>query len=73
MSIIRYFDATIDGHRRIQVVTAEDENGFDGLHGLEKPREFRPDELPTDFASWKCYEAFAVTDAVVEVMSRDGD
>lgn len=73
MSITRYFDATIDGHQRIQVVTADDESGFDGLHSLDKPREFQPDELPADFASWRRYEAFAVSGLVVEVKSRNGD
>lgn len=52
--ITRYFDATIDGWRRITVVTGSKDSDFDGFHD-----EIEPEDLPPDFSTWQRYDVGA--------------
>lgn len=67
--ITKYFDATVEGHRRIAVVSAETDDII-----AETPEAGNPEvDLPADFSDWKRYTAHTYGRESVEVMSRDGD
>lgn len=72
MTITRYFDATVDGHRRIAVVEADTDDAI-GATPEHNNAEIARQDLPDDFASWKRYTAHAYHDSFVEVLSPDGD
>jgi len=69
----RYFDATVDGRRRIAVVEAPSEADVDAIFGPETPPELTADELPAGFEEWRRYRARQMGRAVVDIRSRDGD
>lgn len=52
--IVRYFDATIGGWRRITVVTGHKDSDFDGFSD-----EISEADLPDDFSTWQQYDAGA--------------
>lgn len=71
MSTIRYFDATIDGWRRITVVEIED--GYEGDAELSGyTNEIRASDLPGDFANWQQYDAGAGLHHAARTLSADG-
>ena len=74
----RYFDATVEGHKRITVYEGSSHDDIGECLGLEqRDREIDAADLPSDFADWKRYTANAFAGGLrtvtVEVMSRDGD
>jgi hypothetical protein len=72
MDTTRYYDATVDGHRRIAVATARDADDIPGAFSLDR-REIAAADLPADFGRWQRYDASVKGDVIVEIMSRDGD
>lgn len=71
----RYFAANVDDAVRIAVVEADTEDAIRETPEARDSREIAERNLPDDFADWKRYTAHAYidTDAIVEVMSRDGE
>ena len=64
----RFFDAIVDGHRRIAVVESDAHDGFDGFRD-----EIAEQDLPADYGRWLTYEEYSHGNNAVRVVSRYGD
>ena len=70
----RYFESNVEDAVRIAVVEADTEDAIRETIEARYSREIAERNLPDDFGDWTRYTAHAYidTDAIVEVMSRDG-